>query len=274
MNDPWFVQEVSSDLISDPPQQISIEKQMPKPKAAKNEKAKNGKAKTKKTRVGQVKPASRGSGKASFKVKRGFNRNALSPMAVGAILRRKPKSAGSTDAVPASPSDEPPSDKPLQGYEPGALALYQSAALVKAALGAKAAKAQLAASVIAPVPLPAPVPLSVPATAPPAPAPAPASAPSTLKELKAKMVGLGMPSELLPAEMGKGTKSYTIRHPKHAASVGVLHDKGYFYLNYDRNGVFPPNRSVCWSHYDTITEAWEFAKLGMEWDVAVTPERK
>jgi hypothetical protein len=273
VNDPWFVQEVSSDLISDPPQQISIEKQMPK--AAKKEKAKNGKAKTKKTRVGQVKPASRGSGKASFKVKRGFNRNALSPMAVGAILRRKPKSAGSTDAVPASPSDEPPSDEPLQGYEPGALALYQKQVrAVKAALGAKAAKAQLAASVIAPVPLPAPVPLSVPATAQPAPAPAPASAPSTLKELKAKMVGLGMPSEVLPVGMGKGTKSYTVRHPKHAASVQVLHDKGYFYLNYDRNGVFPPNRSVCWSHYNTITEAWEFAKLGMEWDVAVTPERK
>lgn len=76
---------------------------------------------------------------------------------------------------------------------------------------------------------------------------------------------LGVPEELWPRELPKGLKSYTIQHKKHAGSLQVLHKKGMFYLNSDRDGVQPGKPTVSWHHHGDVQTCWIYVKQILKW---------
>jgi len=98
-----------------------------------------------------------------------------------------------------------------------------------------------------------------------APVPAPVTSPSfsppkSLKELIGILDKCKVPKELHPDAMPSGAKGFTKRHPSNPSSVQVLWAREMFYLNYDRNGVVPLQRTITWNLFGGADLAWDHCR--------------
>ena len=77
--------------------------------------------------------------------------------------------------------------------------------------------------------------------------------------------GLGIPEDALPEHLPRGAKSYTKHHHKHAGSVQVLHSRGIFYVNTDRDGIVPKTQTFSWDRNGGAEPTWKFIKTYLKW---------
>jgi len=86
-----------------------------------------------------------------------------------------------------------------------------------------------------------------------------------LAQVRESIKLLGVPEELLPQSVPKGSGSYTIKHPQHQAAVQVLHARRVYFLTWDRTGAKPPKQTWAWAKHDGAKMAWDLAKKALAW---------
>ena len=86
-----------------------------------------------------------------------------------------------------------------------------------------------------------------------------------LAQVRESIKLLGVPEELLPQSVPKGSGSYTIKHPQHQAAVQVLHARRVYFLTWDRTGAKPPKQTWAWAKHDGAKIAWDLAKKALAW---------
>ena len=86
-----------------------------------------------------------------------------------------------------------------------------------------------------------------------------------LAQVRESIKLLGVPEELLPQSVPKGSGSYTIKHPQHQAALQVLHARRVYFLTWDRTGAKPPKQTLSWPKYDGAKMAWDVAKKALAW---------
>ena len=99
----------------------------------------------------------------------------------------------------------------------------------------------------------------------PAVASAPAAPVDALEDLRTRMKNLGVPDELLPDKVPKGSKSYTKNHATHAGSIQVLHGRGLYYVNTNSDGIVPKVQTYSWTINGGPDIAWSFIRKYIQW---------
>ena len=86
-----------------------------------------------------------------------------------------------------------------------------------------------------------------------------------LAQVRKSMKLLGVPEELLPQSVPRGSGSYSIKHPQHRATVQVLHHRQIYFLTCDRTGAKPPKQTWSWVKHGGAKTAWDVAKQALAW---------
>ena len=86
-----------------------------------------------------------------------------------------------------------------------------------------------------------------------------------LAQVREKIKLLGVPEELLPQSVPRGSGSYSIKHPLHQAALQVLHARRVYFLTCDRDGAKPPKQTMSWAKYNGAKMAWDVAKQALAW---------
>ena len=86
-----------------------------------------------------------------------------------------------------------------------------------------------------------------------------------LAQVRKSIKLLGVPEELLPQSVPRGSGSYSIKHPQHQAAVQVLHHRRMYFLTCDRTGAKPPKQTWSWAKNGGAKQAWDVAKQALAW---------